>query len=632
MKRFRRREFLSFSAAAAAGAALPDLAAGAGGGGGKPARRPNIVWLTTEDNSACWYRLYNPEGGAPMPTIERLAAGGLVFNNAYSNAPVCSAARSTIISGCYGPRLGSHWHRKVQAVAMPEGLHMFPWYLRQAGYYTTNNRKEDYNFDRSEKAGVWDESSGKASYRKRKGGQPFFHVQNFGTTHESGLFRGPGKGRDLVADPDEVEVFGYHPDTPLMRSKYAQYLTKQSIVDGQIGRFLKQLEDDGLLDDTFIFHYGDHGGVLPGSKGYAHNDGLQVAMVIYVPKNFRHLAPAAPGSRIDGFAEFVDLSATVLNLAGVEIPEGIDGRPLLGKGVSLDELNRRDTTFGYADRFDEKYDLCRFLRKGKYTYWRSYQPFNFDGLHNNYRYKQPAFREWRDLARAGKLNPEQTAFYRPRPPESLFDIEADPHEVNDLAADPACADVLKEMRAELRRRVKAMPDVGIIPEPVFLAESRGKGAEYGRKNKERIARLVDVADLQMLPPAEAAGRIGEALDADDPLERYWGLITCSAFGKEAAAFVEKAKALAASDADLLVRARAAEFLGLTGAADPGPILVDVLNKCTNPHEANLILNTVVLLRDGRAGMEFDFAKVADAPWAKKPGGNVARRVQYLKGG
>ena len=150
-----------------------------------------------------------------------------------------------------------------------------------------------------------------------------------------------------------------------MRQKYAQYLTMNNGIDKQMGRFIKQLEDDGLMDDTFIFHYGDHGGVLPGGKGYAHNDGLQVAMVVYVPKNWQHLAPAKSGSRIDGFVEFVDLSATVLNLAGIDIPKQIDGKPFLGKGVKLDELNKRDTTFGYADRFDEKYDHVRFLRKGK---------------------------------------------------------------------------------------------------------------------------------------------------------------------------------------------------------------------------------------------------------------------------
>ncbi len=511
---------------------------------------------------------------------------------------------------------------------MPDGVKMFPWYLRQAGYYTTNNSKEDYNFLDSDKAVVWDESSPRATYRKRKSGQPFFHVQNFGSTHESQLFKSRTNAQ-LKTDPASVDLFPYHPDTPLFRNKYAHYLDLQTEIDAEMGRFIDQLEAGGLLDDTFIFHYGDHGGVLPGSKGYARNDGLQVAMVVYVPKNWQHLVPAERGSRIDGFVEFVDLSATVLKLAGVEIPKGIDGRPFLGEGVTLDELNRRDTAIGYAERFDEKYDMVRFLRKGKYTYHRSYQPFNFDGLYNEYRYKQPAYVEWRELHESGKLNAVQSAFFEPREPEGLYDLERDPHEVNNLAGEPRYADVLLEMRGLLQRRLKSMPDVGFVPEPVFVAECNGNGATYGQRNKQLISRLIDVADLQLLPFSDALADIKKALNSVQPLERYWALITCSAFGKEAAPLYDRAKELAVSDPNGLVRVRAAEFLGLTGAADPRPSITDVLNNTTDPIEANLILNTVVLLRDEKPRVEFDFSTVEAAPWTKS-NMVVQRRVEYLR--
>jgi arylsulfatase A-like enzyme len=592
--------------------------------------RPNILWLTTEDNSACWYRLYNPEHGAPMPNIERLAREGLVFNNAYSCAPVCSVARSTIISGCYVARLGAQWHRRQVPVRMPEGLRMFPHYLRQAGYYTTNNSKEDYNFTGAEKEGVWDESSGRASFRNRRPGQPFFHVQNFTETHEGRLFGALPNGVALSADPAAVKLFPYHPDTPLFREKYAQYLTLNTHVDSLMGRMIAQLEADGLMDDTFIFHYGDHGGVLPGSKGYARNDGLQVAMVVYVPENWRHLVPAARGSRIDGFVEFVDLSATVLNLAGVQIPDGIDGKPFLGRGVTLAELNSRDTAFGYADRFDEKYDMVRFLRKGRYTYWRSYQPFNFDGLFNFYRYKQPAFVEWRDLALAGKLNEVQSAFYRARPPECLYDIENDPHEVNNLAADPQFAGVLREMRMALQTRVKALPDLGFYAEPEFLALSGADGSAFGRRHKEQIGRLVDIADMQLTPFAAARERIAGALHSPQPMERYWGLITCAAFGKQADAFSDRAREMADADPHPLVRCRAAEFLGLAGGADPMPLLLDALEKTEDPVAVNLMLNSVVLLRDG-AGVKVDPEAVKRSKWALLDG-LVPHRADYLSGG
>lgn len=590
--------------------------------------RPNIVWLTTEDNSACWYRLYNPEHGAPMPNVERLAKEGLVFNNAYSCGPVCSVARSTIISGCYGPRTGAQYHRKIKPVDLPAGLKPFPAYLREAGYYTSNNKKTDYNYSISKKE-AWDESSAQASYRNRKPGQPFFHVQNWMTTHESRLFRDLPKGTEMVVDPDDVKLFPYHPDTPIFRKKYAQYLTLQTIVDAEMGKLISQLEKDGLLDDTFIFHYGDHGGVLPGGKGYAHNDGLQTAMVVYIPKNWQHLVPAPRGSRIDGFIEFVDLAPTVLNLAGVDIPAQMDGRPFLGKGVSLDELNRRDTAFGYAERFDEKYDMVRFLRKGNFTYWRSYQPFNFDGLYNFYRYKQPAFVEWSELARAGKLNEAQRQFYEARPPEMLFDLSRDPHEVHNLADDPAYADKRVEMRRALQQKVKALPDVGFFPEPVFLRESGGDGEAFGRKNRDQISKLVGIADLQLHPFPEVKPQIKKALSSKVPMERYWALITCSAFGEQAAPFYEQAKAMAHQDTNRLVRTRAAEFLGLTAQENPMPILADVLNETTDPDEANLICNTVVLLRDGKPGYEFDPASVSSAPWVNDKG-LVDHRRSYLR--
>ena len=589
------------------------------------ADRPNIVWLTSEDNSANWYRLYN-EHGAPMPNIERLAERGLLFKNAYSCAPVCSTARSGILSGCYVTRLGAHNHRPELKVSFPPGVKAFPSYLRKAGYYTTNNRKTDYNFIASETADAWDESSNKATYRNRKAGQPFFHVQNFGQTHEGQLFGNLPKGVNRSVDPANAKLFPYHPDTPLFREKYAQYLTRQTYVDSLIGKFIDQLEADGLLDDTFIFHYGDHGGVLPGSKGYARNDGLQVAMVVYVPKNWQHLAPAKRGTKIDGFVEFIDLSATVLNLAGIPVPDNIDGRPFLGKGVTLDDLNQRDTTMGYAGRFDEKYDFVRFLRKGNFTYHRSYQPFNFDGLFNEYRYKQPAYREWRDLFKQGKLDAQQAAFFRARAPEALYNLEDDPHEVNNLASDPAYAKVLLEMREMLQGRLKSMPDVGFIPEPVFVLDSNAKGFEFGQKNKRLLAQLIDIADLQLRDFGVAEQGIRAALESDHPMKRYWGLVTCSVFGAKAKTFYGTATKLADSDGNLLVRMRAAEFLGLTGAKDPRPIITDVLKQCKDPVEANLILNTVVLLRDGQPKLEFDFEAVEGAAWFKKKPG-IANLVQ-----
>lgn len=589
--------------------------------------KPNIVWLTSEDNSASWLRLYD-ENGAAMPTVEKLAEQGLIFNNAFSCGVVCSVARSTIISGMYAPRTGAEYHRREKPVPMPEGIKLFPYYLRQAGYYTTNCYKEDYNFDSKERAGVWNDSSKKASYRNRELGQPFFHVQNYKTTHESSLHFKNQK-QSTHQSLDDTKLYAYHPDTKTFRYTYARYLDNHAKLDRQLGEFIKGLEKDGLMDDTFIFYYGDHGGVLPRGKGYAYNNGQQVPMVVYVPKNWQHLAPAVRGSRIDGFVEFVDLSATVLNLAGAEIPAAIDGEPFLGQGVELGALNQRDTAFGYADRFDEKYDLVRTFRKGNFIYMRSYQPFNFDGLHNDYRYKMLAYKEWRKLYHTGELNAVQSQFFEPRSAEILYNVKKDPDEVNNLAGNPAYAEKLLEMRRLLQQQVKEMPDLSFIPEPVFLKEGLANPTAYGQANKEAIADLVDIADLSLKPFPEARQQLGKALNSPKPLERYWGLVTCSSFGVQASPFFDKAQELAASDADRLVRVRAAEFLGLTGELDPRAVIIDVLKQVKDPVEANLILNTAALLEDSKPGYDFDLSEFKSASWTKGERSLPRQRLNYL---
>lgn len=599
---------------------------------GAGTEQPNIVWLVSEDNSAEWLRLYS-EGGAPMPNIERLAEQGLVFNHAFSNAAVCSVARSTIISGCYAPRVGAHYHRKQKTVPMPNGVKMFPWYLRQAGYYTTNCSKKDYNFNKNEEQRVWNQSSKKASYRKRAEGQPFFHVQNFEHTHESRLHPSAKDYYDAPkTDAASVQIFPYHPDTDIFRYTYARYLDRHTEVDQQMGDFIAQLEADGLMDDTIIFYYGDHGGALPRGKGYIYNNGLQVPMVVYIPKKWQHLAPAPKGSYINGFVEFVDLSATVLNLAGVAIPAGIDGRPFLGEGVDLEELNQRDVTFGYADRFDEKYDLVRSIRQGKFHYMRNYQPFNLDSLYNKYRYQQPAFQEWADLYHAEKLDPVQCQFFEPRQPESLYDLEVDPHQVQNLAADPRYENVLLGLRRLLRERVKAMPDLGFIPEPVFLAKGAGEPIAYGQVQAELISGLVDIADLSLSPFPEAKSRIANALASKEPLERYWALVTCTSFGTHASPFYEQAKKMAASDESSLVRVRAAEFVGVTGQADPSEWILESLRRADGPYEVGLILNSVALLSDAELGYDIDLNTFFDAIQNTPKGKNsvVYNRARYLR--
>lgn len=591
------------------------------------AEKPNVVWLISEDNSLHYMQLFDPHG-AETPHIAELAKTGLLYRNAFSNAPVCSVARTTLMTSCLAPRIGTQFHRRSVVVPMPPGVKMFPAYMREAGYYTTNNSKKDYNA--IETLGTWDESSAKANWRQRASGQPFFHMQSFGTTHESSLHfkQSDFENKPNTTSSDDVFVAPYHPDTELFRYTVARYHDNMQKVDQQIGQVVSQLNEDGLLDDTFIFYFGDHGGVLPRGKGYAYESGLHVPLVVHVPKNFQHLAPTPAGQDVTGFVEFIDFGATALNLAGIAPPAGIDGTAFLGAGVTAEEVESRDSALGYADRFDEKYDLVRTLRKGKYEYIRNYQPFNFDGLQNNYRYIMLAYRQWRELFKAGKLNPAQSQFFRTRPVEQLFDIEADPHEVNDLSGDPAYAATLKSLRTDLQQQLKSLPDLSFYPESVLVETAFDAPVPFGQAHADAIAALIDIADLSLLPFEQAKPQLAKALASDDPMHRYWALISCSCFGSEAAELAAAASQLSAHDADLLVRTRAAEFLALIGKEDPRATLMDCLSQAASGTQANLILNTAVLLRDGSAAARIEITESDVHPDAAKFQ-DVQRRLAYF---
>tara|TARA_Y100000588_G_scaffold87464_1_gene93188 strand:- start:3525 stop:5399 length:1875 start_codon:yes stop_codon:yes gene_type:complete len=582
--------------------------------------KPNFVWIISEDNSIHYLDHFFP-GGADTPNIKKMAQHGITFDNAFSNAPVCSVARSTLITGCYAPRIGTQYHRKTLMVPMPEGVRMFPSYLRDKGYYTTNRSKTDYNVVPGK--GVWHESSGKAHWRKRKEGQPFFHKASYGTSHESSLhFTARAmETQSTKHDPDSVRLAPYHPDTPTFRYTHARYLDNLVKIDDVIGKVVKELEEDDLLEDTFIFYFGDHGGVLPRSKGYAYESGLHVPLVVRVPKNFKHLVKNDNGHREKGFVEFVDFGPTVLNLSGAVISGGIDGRPFLGQGSQT-----REYTFNYADRFDEKYDFVRWLRKGKYSYQRNFQPFNFDGLQNDYRYRQLAFEEWRQLYKKGKLNAVQKQFFETRPAEALYDVENDPHETRNLAADPDLAKVLNEMRSLMSSKLHKINDLSFFPEPIMLREAMESPVDYGKNKSDHIKKLMNIANLQLSPYEEVQDQIKEALLSDDPWSRYWGCIVASSHRKINEEQVRLISKLADTDIEPLVRCRAAEFLGITNTKDPRPAIRQALKMSSMAVETNLILNTAVLLHDGPSGFKFNELSMDDV---NHDGRYVEARIAYL---
>ena len=594
--------------------------------------KPNILWIVTEDNSLHYMNLYT-KGGAEMPNVSSLASEGIVFDNAFSNAPVCSVARSTIITGVYSPRIGTQYHRRMSLVKLPDDVKPLPVYLKEAGYYTSNNSKEDYNFIKDGE--IWDESSGKASYKNRKKEQPFFHVQNFHNTHEGQLHFDQEHLENALKtnNLDSVKPFPYHPDTPTFRYTQSLYHNHHKDVDKEIGKFIKKLEDENLLDNTIIFYYADHGGVLPRSKGYIYESGLNVPLVVRIPEKFKKLSPFKPGTRTSSFVEFVDLVPTVLSLAGIEIPRSVDGKPFLGKKLKKSKLEKQNTTFGYADRFDEKYDLVRSVRVGKYKYIRNYQPFNVDGLYNFYRYKMLAYKEWYKLFQDGKLNEVQSQFFKPRAPEALYNIDEDPHETNNLANDISYNEILLDLRTKLNDHLISINDLSFLPEPYLLENGLNDVVGYSKKNKDLIKRLIEISDLQLYDYNEISSKIKDALKDNNPWVRYWGLIVSSTFGNQALENKDKINFIFENDPVNLVRMRAAEFMLLNNFDISDSKINSLLKKSNFEAETNLMLNSLANIKTTSPNYKLNLNKeVFPENWfppLRSENALVNRRMNYL---
>ncbi len=571
--------------------------------------RPNIVCIVSEDNTKEYMSLFSAGQGTVSPAIEKLAAEGVLFENAYSNAPVSSAARSTLISGCYANRFGCHYHRGEVMVEMADGMRMFPAYLRDAGYYTVNNAKEDYNIIKGDD--VWDESSRKGSWRNRAEGQPFYYVHNLADTHEGQMKRSAEKLRAEVGDymPSEgVRLQPNFPDTELFRLSYRFYCKRIEQMDKKVAAVIAELEKDGLLDDTIIFYYGDNGGIMPNSKGYLTEMGLNVPMIVRVPEKYKDMIDVKRGSRDQRFVGFYDLAPTILEMAGVEIPKAMDGEPFWSKKKG----DKDAVIYGYADRMGEKYDMVRSVRQGKYKYVRAFQPFNYDALSNDYRSTMEIYEELRSQYDAGKLNRVQSQFFEPKQAEMLFDLSVDPYELNNLAGDKSLKKVVEDLRDEMSDWMEDCNDIGLLPEFYWNREAGAATSAYVKKHSDRIDDYLEIADLQVEEYNEK--KIREAITSKDPIERYWGLIVCTTFGQEAKGLLPLIKEISKSDKEATNRVRAAEYLAINGYEKPQAVMCEALYSVSDPVEATLILNSMTLLHEGydREVFTIDAAKLAPA--------------------
>ncbi len=523
------------------------------------ADRPNILWITCEDMSphlGCYGDLI-----AHTPNLDRFASEGIRYEHAYATAPLCTPARSSIITGIYASTLGTQHLRGF--VPIPDQINCFTEYLREAGYYCSNNVKEDYNFVTPKNA--WDESSDTAHWRKRPDGKPFFSVFNFMTTHQSRT-RYDKEELEKVNktlkpeeryDPEKIPLPPYYPDTPVVRTNMAAFYTQVTIMDKEFQQILDQLKEDGLDDDTIVFFYGDHGDGLPRSKRWLHDTGIRVPLLVRFPKKYQHLAPGKPGSVEKRLVNFADLAPTVLNLASVEIPETMQGLPFLGKNSEKEH----EYVVAIRDRVDEVLEFSRTIVNHRYQYIRNFFPHRPRMQRSFFSELTPIRQEIRRLDAEGQLTGDEAWLMQPsKPAEELYDLQNDPYEMNNLADSSDHKKILQTMRRALFDWMREMRDLSLLPETMMLELAEGKPPYFLGQNKElySLDRILRVAD-KVGRGSQYVPEFTEALDDSNAAARYWAAVGLAAVGGQAKSAEEELQNLL-NDPFSTVRFAAAEAL------------------------------------------------------------------------
>ena len=441
-----RRDFLRRCSAGAAGVMLSPLLARAGRG-----KRPNILWIIAEDLSpdlGCYGEVL-----VKTPNIDKLAAEGARYTNAFTTSPVCSPSRSAFMTGMYQTSIGCHHHRshRYDNYSLPEPVKVITDYFRQAGYFTCNCAglnwqkpgKTDFNFNVKKPFDGTD-------WRQRKKGQPFYAQINLPETHR------PFK-RDAAnpIDAENVKLPPYYPDHPITRRDWADYLECIQVLDRKVGEVLKRLKDDGLADDTVVFFFGDNGRPHVRGKQFLYEGGIHVPLIIRWPGHIER------DSVVDDLVSAIDFGPTCLQLAGVEVPEHMEGRTFMGP-----DSRKRKFIVAARDRCDGTVDRIRCVRTRRFKYIRNYfpnRPYTQFNLYRRHRY--PVWTLMQILYAEGKLTAEQELFMAStRPEEELYCLPNDPYELQNVVKAAEYKGALKKLRAVFDAWIKRTGDQGGIAE------------------------------------------------------------------------------------------------------------------------------------------------------------------------
>ena len=552
---------------------------------------PNILWITSEDNSPLLGCYDDPF--ATTPNLDRLASEGFLYTSAYANAPVCAPARNTILTGVHACSNGNEQMRSRYPKS--EIVRPYTEFLLEKGYYCTNNSKTDYNFENPNLEEIWNECGKDAHYKNRGGGQPFFAIFNFTTSHESRIHQSIPDSL-LRHRPEDVNLPPYHPDTPEMRHDWAQYYDKVEDMDTKVGEVLAELEAAGLAENTIVFYYSDHGGVLGRSKRYLYETGTHVPMIIRIPEKYKKLFPAAKcGSKVERLVSFVDLAPTLLSLTGTPAPDYMQGSAFLGtfKGEEPENI------YMFRDRMDGRYDMTRSIVDGEFRYTRYFNPNRIWMQHLDYLWRAPSMRSWERAFLAGECNEIQSRYWNTKPVEELFDIKTDPWEVNNLAGDPAYAGQLGEMRQSMLEKSADIKDAGFIPEADRIMRTGSMAAyEYVRSSTLPLDEIREAAFIASESDPANLDRLKALLDHDDSAVRYWGAQGMLILGKEAQPALKQVKK-AAFDSSWNVSVAAAELLYTLGEKEIALKAFTRVLACDQPMARTVALNSIDAMNGSR---------------------------------
>jgi len=468
--------------------------------------RPNIVWIVAEDMSFEIAALGDPV--ARTPNIDRLAAEGVTYTNAFATSGVCAPSRAALITGQYATSIGAHHMRSLdggyQPVPPPE-VKTFTEYLRAAGYYTSNQTKLDYQF-----SGIftdapitnWDEPNG--LWQERDPEQPFFAYITIFDTHESWLL---GDNSTSVTDPTAVTVPPYYPDTPLVRADFARHYDNVEAMDATVGMVLDMLEEGGVLEQTLVMFFPDNGRGFPRDKRWVYDGGIHEPLIVRWPNQQQG------GTQSSELVSFIDFAPTTLALAGVDVPDHMRGRVFLGPRSEPEPRY----VYAQADRMDEAPDRIRAVRDRRYKYIRNYQPDTPYGQSIAFRNQLATMQEMYRLENEGALDPPADWYFRQtKPLEELYDTENDPFELTNLADEPYLRGVLEQMRDANDAWVERTGDLGSIPEAELAEQYWPNGVQPVTPAPALSARpnsngTIEVT-IQAVEGASIAYMLGEVLD------------------------------------------------------------------------------------------------------------------------